>query len=58
MATSTTDTGTTAEGGALETRGIEPVPVAERHGRPGQLFWVWFSANISILGLPQGATRP
>jgi nucleobase:cation symporter-1, NCS1 family len=41
---------------ALETRGIEPVPVDERHGRPAQLFWVWFAANISILGLPLGAT--
>jgi nucleobase:cation symporter-1, NCS1 family len=51
MATSTT----TAEG-ALETRGIEPVPADERTGRPSQLFWVWFAANISILGLPLGAT--
>ena len=42
--------------GALETRGIEPVPAAERHGHPMQLFWVWFAANISILGLPLGAT--
>ncbi|TWF78159.1 purine-cytosine permease-like protein [Pseudonocardia hierapolitana] len=41
---------------ALETRGIEPVPADERHGRPAQLFWVWFAANISILGLPLGAT--
>lgn len=41
---------------ALETRGIEPVPESERAGRPGQLFWVWFAANISILGLPLGAT--
>ncbi|MHA6623275.1 purine-cytosine permease family protein [Pseudonocardia sp. DLS-67] len=50
---------TTGEGlttGTLETRGIEPVPVDERHGRPAQLFWVWFAANISILGLPLGAT--
>lgn len=50
---------TTSEGlstGTLETRGIEPVPVDERHGRPAQLFWVWFAANISILGLPLGAT--
>lgn len=52
MATGTT---TTTEG-ALETRGIEPVPEAERTGRPVQLFWVWFAANISILGLPLGAT--
>ncbi|GAA5122559.1 purine-cytosine permease family protein [Pseudonocardia adelaidensis] len=42
--------------GPLETRGIEPVPADERHGRPAQLFWVWFAANISILGLPLGAT--
>lgn len=42
--------------GALETRGIEPVPESERHGHPMQLFWVWFAANISILGLPLGAT--
>lgn len=55
-----TDTRTAAEGsadtGALETRGIEPVPVQDRHGHPMQLFWVWFAANISILGLPLGAT--
>ncbi len=42
--------------GALETRGIEPVPDNERHGRPMQLFWVWFAANIGILALPLGAT--
>ena len=42
--------------GQLETRGIEPVPEDECHGHPLQLFWVWFAANISILGLPLGAT--
>ncbi|GAB3616863.1 cytosine permease [Okibacterium endophyticum] len=41
---------------AVEQRGIEPVPEPERNGRPLQLFWVWFAANISILGLPLGAT--
>lgn len=41
---------------AVEQRGIEPVPAAERTGNPLQLFWVWFAANISILGLPLGAT--
>ncbi|MCF7551728.1 cytosine permease [Pseudonocardia sp. WMMC193] len=45
-----------ASDSTLETRGIEPVPAGEREGRPGQLFWVWFAANISILGLPLGAT--
>ncbi|GAA4835351.1 purine-cytosine permease family protein [Saccharopolyspora rosea] len=58
----TSDTAAGARGatapaeGALETRGIEPVPEQERHGHPMQLFWVWFAANISILGLPLGAT--
>ncbi|MFC4944163.1 purine-cytosine permease family protein [Pseudonocardia sp. GCM10023141] len=51
--TTTTDTAAPA---ALETRGIEPVPADERHGHPAQLFWVWCAANISILGLPLGAT--
>ncbi|MBK4348950.1 purine-cytosine permease family protein [Lacisediminihabitans changchengi] len=41
---------------AVEQRGIEPVPEGERNGNPLQLFWVWFAANISILGLPLGAT--
>ncbi|MGH3360763.1 MAG: purine-cytosine permease family protein [Nocardioidaceae bacterium] len=39
-----------------EQRGIEPVPVDERRGNPLELFWVWFAANISILGIPLGAT--
>jgi purine-cytosine permease-like protein len=42
--------------GAVETRGIEPVPDNQRTGSARQLFWVWFAANISILGLPLGAT--
>ncbi|GAA2070151.1 cytosine permease [Streptomyces albiaxialis] len=42
--------------GSVETRGIEPVPDGERHGHASQMFWTWFAANISILGLPLGAT--
>lgn len=40
----------------VEQRGIEPVPADKRTGSPGDLFWVWFAANISILGIPLGAT--
>ena len=40
--------------GRIEQRGIEPVPRSERNGNPIQLFWAWFAANISILGLPLG----
>ncbi|WIB36019.1 hypothetical protein [Curtobacterium sp. MCJR17_043] len=50
-----TPTDATTRAGTLTTveqRGIEPVPAAERTGTPGALFWVWFAANISILGLP------
>jgi cytosine/uracil/thiamine/allantoin permease len=42
--------------GSLEQRGIEPVPEEERHGNPLELFWVWFAANISVLGLPLGVS--
>ncbi|PRY62227.1 purine-cytosine permease family protein [Glycomyces artemisiae] len=41
---------------AIEQRGIEPVPDKDRNGNAFQLFWVWFAANISVLGLPLGAT--
>ncbi|SNT45088.1 purine-cytosine permease family protein [Rhodococcoides kyotonense] len=53
---STSSSDASAEALSLETRGIEPVPDGERNGNPLQLFWVWFAANISILGLPLGAT--
>jgi purine-cytosine permease-like protein len=42
--------------GAVEQRGIEPVAPEERNGNPMQLFWVWFAANISVLGLPLGVS--
>jgi purine-cytosine permease-like protein len=42
--------------GAIETRGIEPVPDNERRGHAAEMFWTWFAANISILGLPLGAS--
>ena len=41
--------------GAIELRGIEPVADDERHGTPFELFWVWFAANIGILGIIYGA---
>ncbi|MFG3254852.1 purine-cytosine permease family protein [Streptomyces sp. NPDC048172] len=58
MAGSTTNehAGTQGQVGAVETRGIEPVPDDERHGHASQMFWTWFAANISLLGLPLGAT--
>ncbi len=39
---------------AIETHGIDPIPDAERHGSPAELFWVWFAANISVLAVTYG----
>ncbi|MFS8202018.1 cytosine permease [Streptomyces sp. CWNU-52B] len=47
---------TTRPDGALETRGIEPVPEAERTARTRQLFPTWASANITVLLLTMGAS--
>ncbi|MFE5410118.1 purine-cytosine permease family protein [Microbacterium sp. NPDC056569] len=39
-----------------ETRGIELVGDAERHGRARDLFFIWAAPNVSILNLTIGAT--
>jgi purine-cytosine permease-like protein len=39
----------------VEANGLNVIPEAERHGRPAQLFWPWFGANISVLGLSYGS---
>lgn len=41
--------------GVIETRGIDPVPDDERHGKPLDLFWMWFGANMGVLGITLGA---
>jgi purine-cytosine permease-like protein len=39
----------------VEGNGINVIADEERKGRPAQLFWPWFGANVSILGLSYGA---
>lgn len=39
---------------AIERHGIEPIEDQERHGKAFELFWVWFAANIGILGIVYG----
>lgn len=39
----------------VEGNGINVIADDERKGRPSQLFWPWFGANVSILGLSYGA---
>jgi nucleobase:cation symporter-1, NCS1 family len=47
------DAGTRAS--RVETNGINVIADEERTGRPSRLFWPWFGANVSILGLSYGA---
>lgn len=39
----------------IEANGINVIADAERKGNPRQLFWPWFGANVSVLGLSYGA---
>ncbi|MFF2521355.1 purine-cytosine permease family protein [Streptomyces liangshanensis] len=39
----------------VETHGLDVIGDAERKGSPRQLFWPWFGANVSILGLSYGS---
>jgi NCS1 family nucleobase:cation symporter-1 len=39
----------------VETNGINVISGAERKGRPRDLFWPWFAANVSVLGLSYGS---
>ena len=39
----------------VERNGINSIDVDERRGRPRELFWPWFAANISVLGISYGA---
>ncbi|MFL5592398.1 MAG: purine-cytosine permease family protein [Ktedonobacteraceae bacterium] len=40
---------------SVEMNGINPIEQQERHGRPVELFWIWFAGNIGILGVVYGA---
>lgn len=39
----------------LEENGINTISESERKGQPRELFWPWFGANISVLGLSYGS---
>src|SRR5579875_118899 len=43
---------------ALERRTIEIIPLSERHGKPRDLFTIWFSSNIMPLTFVTGALAP
>ncbi|MCU1362331.1 MAG: permease for cytosine/purines uracil thiamine allantoin [Acidimicrobiaceae bacterium] len=39
----------------IEENGIDVIAENERRGRPRELFWPWFGANVSVLGLSYGS---
>src|SRR5579863_8948456 len=39
----------------IEMNGINVISDTERKGHPRDLFWPWFAANVSVLGLGYGA---
>jgi nucleobase:cation symporter-1, NCS1 family len=39
----------------VETTGIEIIDEADRTARPGDLFWPWFAANVSVFGISYAA---
>jgi NCS1 family nucleobase:cation symporter-1 len=38
----------------IETNGINAIPDSQRHGKPAELFSIWFAANISVLAVTYG----
>jgi NCS1 family nucleobase:cation symporter-1 len=40
---------------AVETNGINVIAESQRKGVPRQLFWPWFGANVSVVGLAYGS---
>jgi nucleobase:cation symporter-1, NCS1 family len=44
-----------AGGLPIEANGINVIDDVERKGNPRQLFWPWFAANVSVLGLSYGS---
>jgi purine-cytosine permease-like protein len=39
----------------VEANGINVIAESERKGRPHDLFWPWFAANVSVLGISYGS---
>src|SRR5918998_663543 len=58
-AMATTDTPDAATGAArglgVELNGLNTIAESERRGRPRDLFWPWFAANVSVFGISYGA---
>ena len=47
--------GAVASSGVTETRTIDRITEAERHGSPANQFTLWFGANLQITAVVDGA---
>jgi purine-cytosine permease-like protein len=45
----------TAGPAGIELNGLNTIDESERKGRPRDLFWPWFGANVSVLGISYGS---
>ena len=52
-ATSRTPSGPAPRG--IELNGLNTIDESERKGRPRDLFWPWFGANVSVFGISYGS---
>jgi nucleobase:cation symporter-1, NCS1 family len=50
-----TDAGAGAGGTRIELNGLNTIDESERHGKARDLFWPWFGANVSVLGISYGS---
>lgn len=41
--------------GGIEANGLNTIAESERRGRARDLFWPWFAANVSVLGISYGS---
>jgi NCS1 family nucleobase:cation symporter-1 len=48
-------TGDQATALSVELNGINSIDQSEHRGRPRDLFWPWFAANVSVLGVSYGS---
>src|SRR6516225_6006344 len=55
VGTATSASATEAHPLEIEANGINVISDSERKGHPRDLFWPWFAANVSVLGLSYGA---
>lgn len=58
MSTAPTNSGPTTaapEVRTVERQGLDVIAESDRKGTPRGLFWPWFAANISVLGIAYGS---